>query len=98
MPGLRLLLLASMMALTPQSHPCGLIRLHATLTSASRLQVAYIDTEGTFRPERIAPIAARYNLDLPSVLDNVRCAECMPLLCSLWLPACALQLTLSGAA
>ena len=47
--------------------------------AAALVQVAYIDTEGTFRPERIAPIAARYNLDLPSVLDNVRCACCLML-------------------
>ena len=35
------------------------------------LQVAYIDTEGTFRPERIRPIAARYGLDEDAVLENV---------------------------
>ena len=26
-------------------------------------KVAYIDTEGTFRPERIAPIAERFGVD-----------------------------------
>ena len=36
-------------------------------------QVAFIDTEGTFRPERIHPIAARFNLDAEAVLENVRC-------------------------
>ena len=35
------------------------------------LQVAYIDTEGTFRPERIKAIAARYGLDGEAVLENV---------------------------
>ena len=35
------------------------------------LQVAYIDTEGTFRPERIRPIAERYGLDVEAVMDNV---------------------------
>ena len=35
------------------------------------LQVAYIDTEGTFRPERIKSIAARYGLDGEAVLENV---------------------------
>ena len=35
-------------------------------------QVAYIDTEGTFRPERIKPIAERFELDADAVLDNVR--------------------------
>ena len=38
-------------------------------------KVAYIDSEGTFRPERIAPIAQRYNLDLDAVLSNV--CSCM---------------------
>jgi DNA repair protein RAD51 len=31
----------------------------------------YIDTEGTFRPERLIPIANRYDLDSEKVLDNV---------------------------
>jgi hypothetical protein len=35
-------------------------------------QVAFIDTEGTFRPERVRAIAARFNLDPDAVLDNVR--------------------------
>ena len=58
------------------------------------LQVAYIDTEGTFRPERIGPIAARYNLDLPSVLDNVSGirppaqACCKPSPCLMCSPSC----------
>lgn len=34
-------------------------------------KVAYIDTEGGFRPERIRPIAERYGLDADAVLDNV---------------------------
>ncbi|TMW56304.1 hypothetical protein Poli38472_008952 [Pythium oligandrum] len=35
-------------------------------------KVAYVDTEGTFRPNRVAEIAkARYNMDAPDVLDNV---------------------------
>lgn len=34
-------------------------------------QVAYIDTEGSFRPDRIIPIANRFNLDAQSVLGNV---------------------------
>lgn len=40
-------------------------------------QVAYIDTEGTFRPERIRPIAERFELDAEAVLDNVRCVEAL---------------------
>eukprot|EP00887_Chlorella_sp_A99_P007803 scaffold20.g7803.t1 len=38
-------------------------------------RVAYIDTEGTFRPERIAPIAERFGLDADAVLDNIMCAR-----------------------
>lgn len=36
------------------------------------VQVAYIDTEGTFRAEKIRAIAARFDLDADAVLDNVR--------------------------
>jgi hypothetical protein len=35
-------------------------------------KVAYIDTEGTFRPERVHQIAARFNLEGEAVLNNVR--------------------------
>jgi DNA repair protein RAD51 len=31
----------------------------------------YIDTEGTFRPEKLIPIAKRYNMDPADVIDNV---------------------------
>ncbi|ELR23550.1 meiotic recombinase Dmc1, putative [Acanthamoeba castellanii str. Neff] len=34
-------------------------------------KVAYIDTEGTFRPERIKPIAERFGLDPMAALDNI---------------------------
>jgi meiotic recombination protein DMC1 len=34
-------------------------------------KVIYIDTENTFRPDRLRPIADRYNLDQEAVLDNV---------------------------
>nr|XP_015618986.2 meiotic recombination protein DMC1 homolog isoform X1 [Oryza sativa Japonica Group] len=34
-------------------------------------KVAYIDTEGTFRPERIVPIAERFGMDANAVLDNI---------------------------
>ena len=34
-------------------------------------KVLYIDTENTFRPERIKQIAARYNLDPEQVLNNI---------------------------
>lgn len=34
-------------------------------------KAAYIDTEGTFRPERLKQIAERFNLDPDEVCDNV---------------------------
>ncbi|XLT73790.1 hypothetical protein HN873_030216, partial [Arachis hypogaea] len=34
-------------------------------------KVAYIDTEGTFRPDRIVPIAERFGMDPAAVLDNI---------------------------
>jgi len=34
-------------------------------------KVIYIDTENTFRPDRLRPIADRFNLDQDAVLDNV---------------------------
>ncbi|XP_031476399.1 meiotic recombination protein DMC1 homolog isoform X1 [Nymphaea colorata] len=34
-------------------------------------KVAYIDTEGTFRPDRIIPIAERFGMDATAVLDNI---------------------------
>ena len=39
-------------------------------------KVAYIDTENTFRPERIAAIAGRFQLDPDAVLNNIICAKC----------------------
>lgn len=35
----------------------------------------YIDCEGTFRPERIVPIAERYGLDAEQVLENIAFAR-----------------------
>jgi len=35
----------------------------------------YIDTEGTFRPERLIPIAERFHLNPDDVLANVACAR-----------------------
>lgn len=35
----------------------------------------YVDTEGTFRPERLIPIAKRFGLDEQQVLDNVAYAR-----------------------
>jgi meiotic recombination protein DMC1 len=38
-------------------------------------KVAYIDTEGTFRPEKIQTIAERFGLDPESVLENIAVAR-----------------------
>lgn len=35
----------------------------------------YIDTEGTFRPERIITIAKRYDMDAEKVLKNIICCR-----------------------
>lgn len=35
----------------------------------------YIDTEGTFRPERLVPIAEKYKMDPTQVLDNIAYAR-----------------------
>lgn len=34
-------------------------------------KVAYIDTEGTFRPERIEGIARRFGMETEDVLENI---------------------------
>ncbi|VDN35505.1 unnamed protein product [Cylicostephanus goldi] len=36
----------------------------------------WIDTEGTFRPERLVPIAERFNMDSKHVLENIAVARC----------------------
>jgi len=38
-------------------------------------KVMYIDTEGTFRPDRIIPIAERFGLDPEAVLENITYAR-----------------------
>ncbi|CCW68978.1 unnamed protein product [Phytomonas sp. Hart1] len=38
-------------------------------------KAVYVDTEGTFRPERIRPIAARFGLDPEAILDNILVAR-----------------------
>ena len=34
-------------------------------------KVVYVDTENTFRPDRLRPIAQRFNLDEEAVLENI---------------------------
>ncbi|CAG9766464.1 unnamed protein product [Ceutorhynchus assimilis] len=38
-------------------------------------KVMFIDTESTFRPDRIKPIADRFELDSSGVLENILCAR-----------------------
>ena len=38
-------------------------------------KVIFVDTEGTFRPERIKPIAERYGLDAEAALENILIAR-----------------------
>lgn len=38
-------------------------------------KVMFIDTEGTFRPERIVDIAKRFDVDPDAVLDNIAVAR-----------------------
>jgi len=42
-------------------------------------RAAYIDTEGTFRPERVRQIAARFQLDADAVCENVRAPAAGPI-------------------
>lgn len=39
--------------------------------SLTYLQVAYIDTEGTFRPDRIRSIADRFGVNGDMALENI---------------------------
>ncbi|KAA0049326.1 meiotic recombination protein DMC1-like protein [Cucumis melo var. makuwa] len=61
-------------------HKSGKTQLAHTLCVSTQLptsmrggngKVAYIDTEGTFRPDRIVPIAERFGMDPGAVLDNI---------------------------
>mmetsp|Transcript_11777 Transcript_11777/g.21477 ORF Transcript_11777/g.21477 Transcript_11777/m.21477 type:complete len:219 (-) Transcript_11777:121-777(-) len=38
-------------------------------------KVIYVDTEGSFRPERLQPICERFGVDYSSVLDNILVAR-----------------------
>lgn len=56
---------------------CGKTQLCHTLCVTSQIneqnpgKVAYIDTEGSFRPKRIRAIAERFGVEPDSVLENV---------------------------
>ncbi|KAL6152692.1 Meiotic recombination protein dmc1 [Exserohilum turcicum] len=63
---------------------CGKTQLSHTMSVITQLpkdmggaegKVAYIDTEGTFRPERIAQIAERFGVDPETAQDNITYAR-----------------------
>ncbi|GCE99957.1 meiotic recombination protein dmc1 [Zygosaccharomyces mellis] len=65
---------------------CGKTQMSHTLCITAQLskelgggegKVAYIDTEGTFRPERIKQIAERYELDPEVCLENISYARAL---------------------
>jgi meiotic recombination protein DMC1 len=65
---------------------CGKTQLSHTMSVIAQLpkdmggaegKVAYIDTEGTFRPERIAQIAERFGLDPESTQENIAYARAL---------------------
>lgn len=44
---------------------------HPPVHSMFSIQVAYIDTEGTFRPDRIRAIADRFGVNGDMALENI---------------------------
>ncbi|KAJ6151819.1 DNA repair protein [Penicillium chermesinum] len=65
---------------------CGKTQLSHTMAVMAQLprsmggaegKVAYIDTEGTFRPERIAQIAERFELEPDTVQENIAYARAL---------------------
>ena len=65
---------------------CGKTQLSQTMSVVAQLpkdlgggegKVAYIDTEGTFRPERITQIAERFGVDPETALENILYARAL---------------------
>ncbi|EKV11430.1 Meiotic recombination protein (Dmc1), putative [Penicillium digitatum] len=65
---------------------CGKTQLSHTMSVVAQLpresggaagRVAYIDTEGTFRPERIAQIAERFGIDPDTAQENISYARAL---------------------
>jgi meiotic recombination protein DMC1 len=55
---------------------CHTMAVTAQIHARSPGKVAFIDTEGTFRPDRIKKIAARFDVDGDTVLNNIVYARC----------------------
>jgi meiotic recombination protein DMC1 len=65
---------------------CGKTQLSHTMSVVAQLpkemggaegKVAYIDTEGTFRPERIAQVAERFSIDPDTAQENIAYARAL---------------------
>lgn len=64
--------------------PCHSVRLiglynysiYIRLTTPHSCQVIYIDTEGTFRPDRVRQIAEAKGVSAEAAMDNIVCARC----------------------
>ncbi|KAJ5312951.1 hypothetical protein PENANT_c018G04605 [Penicillium antarcticum] len=62
---------------TQLSHTMSVIAQLPTELGGANGKVAYIDTEGTFRPERIAQIAERYGVDPEATQENIAYARAL---------------------
>ena len=52
------------------------IIIYIRLTTPHSCQVIYIDTEGTFRPDRVRQIAEAKGVSAEAAMDNIVCARC----------------------
>ena len=74
----------SMHVYTKLIKPCHSVRLiglynysiYIRLTTPHSCQVIYIDTEGTFRPDRVRQIAEAKGVSAEAAMDNIVCARC----------------------
>lgn len=54
---------------------CALLSCSVAQLGDNAGKVVYIDTEGTFRPDRVSAIAERFGVDHNAVLDNIMVAR-----------------------